>query len=445
MSKKFSNHRKLFSSGWRILKHAWKINKLHLSLMTISVLLTSLLPFLSAWVFNELINTVISISNNTGGSDELTKILIFFIAVRVILSIGYNLVSYSENRLRFSLEKEFNKLINVKLTSLDIELLEDPKFINLKSKATDSYTWRPQTFLSNLLYGIQNIIQILASFVIIFSLSPFWLSIIIISFIPNLLMNFKFSNRQWSIWDTDTETRRKYGYFSWLLGFKNALMEIRLFKAEHFFVGKLMKLISTYIKRNEKLENKRFVYTTITGIFPSLASFSLLINVALQAARNAINIGMLSFYYSTLNEFSMAMDNLVRNMSKAYEHSIFMNDVFNFLDYKNTFYFKNKGIKIKFLEPPLIEFDNISFKYPESDNFIFKNFNLRIKAKESIALIGENGAGKSTLVKLLVRFYKPTKGKILINGSDLNHINPDYWFDKMSILSQEFVHYQFTI
>ncbi|MEG1895661.1 MAG: ABC transporter ATP-binding protein [Oscillospiraceae bacterium] len=65
-----------------------------------------------------------------------------------------------------------------------------------------------------------------------------------------------------------------------------------------------------------------------------------------------------------------------------------------------------------------IEFCDVSFKYPDSDNYVLEHFNLKIKAGTSVAIVGQTGAGKSTLVNLICRFFEPTEGKILIDGVD---------------------------
>ncbi len=65
-----------------------------------------------------------------------------------------------------------------------------------------------------------------------------------------------------------------------------------------------------------------------------------------------------------------------------------------------------------------IEFKNVSFKYPGSNTYVLENFNLIIPKNTSCALVGETGAGKTTIVSLLCRFYEPTSGEILIDGTD---------------------------
>jgi ATP-binding cassette subfamily B protein len=65
-----------------------------------------------------------------------------------------------------------------------------------------------------------------------------------------------------------------------------------------------------------------------------------------------------------------------------------------------------------------IEFDDVSFRYPDGDEYVLEHFNLKIPFGSNIAIVGETGAGKSTLVNLVCRFFEPTSGRVLIDGKD---------------------------
>ena len=89
-----------------------------------------------------------------------------------------------------------------------------------------------------------------------------------------------------------------------------------------------------------------------------------------------------------------------------------------------------------------IEFVNVSFKYPGSDEYALKNVSLKLSAGSVTAIVGENGAGKTTLVKLLARMYQPTEGRILVNGVDLATINPIDWRNRLAGAFQDFYRFE---
>jgi len=94
--------------------------------------------------------------------------------------------------------------------------------------------------------------------------------------------------------------------------------------------------------------------------------------------------------------------------------------------------------------PAIIEFKNVSFKYPKTERFVLKDFNVKIESGEKIALVGENGAGKTTIIKLLLRFYDVTEGEIFINGVNIKELDLDKWHQLVGALFQDFIKYQFT-
>ena len=88
-----------------------------------------------------------------------------------------------------------------------------------------------------------------------------------------------------------------------------------------------------------------------------------------------------------------------------------------------------------------IEFRGFGFRYPENDEWVLRDIDLKIRPGEKIALVGHNGAGKTTLIKLLSRLYDPTEGTILIDGIDIRDIDPLALRQKIGVIFQDFVRY----
>ena len=91
-----------------------------------------------------------------------------------------------------------------------------------------------------------------------------------------------------------------------------------------------------------------------------------------------------------------------------------------------------------------IAFEHVTFRYG-CRSVILKDFNLRIKAKETIAFVGESGSGKTTIVKMLMKFYDLEEGKITINERDINDINTRVLRDRVAYISQEAYFFSGTI
>jgi ATP-binding cassette subfamily B protein len=89
-----------------------------------------------------------------------------------------------------------------------------------------------------------------------------------------------------------------------------------------------------------------------------------------------------------------------------------------------------------------IKLESVSFKYPDTDAWVLRDVDLTIPAGATVAIVGENGAGKTTLVKLLVGFYRPSRGRILLDGLDLHAMALDQWRNRIAAGFQDFVRYE---
>lgn len=88
-----------------------------------------------------------------------------------------------------------------------------------------------------------------------------------------------------------------------------------------------------------------------------------------------------------------------------------------------------------------VRFENVSFRYPDTDTDILDGLDLELRAGEALALVGVNGAGKSTLVKLLAGVYSPTRGRITVDGIDLRELDLARWERQVATIVQDFVRF----
>ena len=106
---------------------------------------------------------------------------------------------------------------------------------------------------------------------------------------------------------------------------------------------------------------------------------------------------------------------------------------------------KNGTFKGDTKETGTIEFKNVSFKYPDADEYLLKDISFTAKKGETVAFIGSTGSGKSTLINLIPRFYDATNGEVLVDGVDVKEYDETYLHNKIGYISQKAVMFTGTV
>ena len=129
--------------------------------------------------------------------------------------------------------------------------------------------------------------------------------------------------------------------------------------------------------------------------------------------------------------------------AKLKEDTRYSNDYFNFLD-DNSFY-TQQGNRAALEDNLEIEFKNVSFHYPATDKYIFKNLNFKIHRGEKLAIVGTNGAGKTTIVKMICGLFYPTEGNIYVNGIDIKEFSQEEYQKMFGVVFQDYQIYAASV
>lgn len=132
------------------------------------------------------------------------------------------------------------------------------------------------------------------------------------------------------------------------------------------------------------------------------------------------------------------MSGLLRFFGNQQNNAPFLTNVYEFLDIPNEMHLGNKSTGKKKENQFIIEFRNVSFKYPSSDKYALKNLSLKFNIGKRLAVVGQNGSGKTTFIKLLCRLYDPTEGTIYLNGVDIREYDYREYMDLFSVVFQDF-------
>ena len=160
--------------------------------------------------------------------------------------------------------------------------------------------------------------------------------------------------------------------------------------------------------------------------------------VCLKALAGAFGLGSVTQYVAAITKVSGGMSSLVSGFGLMRNNTPFLELTFDYLDIPDNMYQGSLTVEKRRDRKYQVEFRNVSFKYPGSDNYALRSVNMKFEIGKRLAVVGMNGSGKTTFIKLLCRLYDPTEGEIVLNGIDIRKYNYREYMDIFSVVFQDF-------
>ncbi|MBE5869443.1 MAG: ABC transporter ATP-binding protein [Lachnospiraceae bacterium] len=160
--------------------------------------------------------------------------------------------------------------------------------------------------------------------------------------------------------------------------------------------------------------------------------------VCMKAYAGAFGIGAVTQYAASIVKVSEGVSGLISAAGDMRNNAIFLEVIFEYMDIPNSMYQGSLTVEKRRDREYEVEFKNVSFRYPGSENFVLKHVNMKFKIGSKLAVVGMNGSGKTTFIKLLCRLYDPTEGEILLNGIDIRKYNYLDYMNIFSVVFQDF-------
>jgi ATP-binding cassette subfamily B protein len=196
------------------------------------------------------------------------------------------------------------------------------------------------------------------------------------------------------------------------------------------------KLSSSYLDSRVKAQRLVSIYFPFVLLLSDISSALVMGFGSHLVIDRQLQIGALLAFLLLVNLFFSPIQQLSQTFDQYQQAAASLNKIKELMDEEvivdqdhysiETFDFKGN-----------ITLRNVSFKYPGFDSKVLDNVNIKIKAGETLAIVGQTGAGKSTIVKLLARFYDPDSGDIEVDGNNLREIEPTFYKNHIGYVPQE--------
>lgn len=428
-------------------------------------ILAALFPYIELYISAYMINLIIA-----KNYDKIPFFIIALILSNVLIGL---LIDFLENINKYKanyVQREMIALINKKAMEIDYDIMEDPQVLQKISNAeyTMEHTGGYYAFIMYYRQLLESIFKVITSVSLVVSLCfsspasnshvlnisasmPLSLGVIIVLTVLNLKFNkyvaIKSKHHSTDLFKKKIIVERKFNYYTDQI-FLNYSMgkDIRifnLFELIHNNYNKHMHEAKEFYDMfyYEKVKNKE----TLNLLSNSIYMYISYIIVILKVLAGSITIGELTKYIGAISIFNTEIIRIISINQYITLQTEFVKVFNEFINLKNK---KQTGsLSIEKSEDNVydIEFNDVSFKYPSTEDYALKNVSCKLTVKNKIAVVGKNGAGKTTFIKLLLRLYDPTEGYITLNGTDIRQYDYAEYLSIFSVVFQDFNLFAFPV
>jgi ATP-binding cassette, subfamily B, bacterial len=447
-SEKWRRLRQSFTHTPQAVRFVWRTNRgatMGLGLLTVG---GALLPATQAWVGKLIVDGVVASIQSAQDAEQVRKVFIYLVLelVLFLLSAAFNhgrrLI---QQLIQLQLANRIRGEIIGKALTLDLAYFEDSDFYDRLQNARREGGYKPVELINDTFLIIQNMLTLISFALLMLRFSPWLVIILLVTSIPAFIAETRYSERGFRLLTRRAPETRQVNYLSRLLTEDTAAKEIKLFNLGGTLLKRYTTLFDKFFEEDKSLALRRASAGFSLGLVATLGFYGSYAWIVWHTVHGQISLGDMTLYLAIFRQGQSTFQSILSAIGNIYENNLFMANFFEFLCLQPRMTFAGQRRKLPVLLRGGIEFRELGFRYPQSDEWALRGVNLIIRPGEKIALVGHNGAGKTTLIKLLSRLYDPTEGSILIDGIDIRDLDPLELQQRIGVIFQDFVRYHLPV
>ena len=432
-----------FANAIRVFRLVWTTSPGLTGLMLCLTVLSAFAPAATAFLLGAVLTAVDdAVRTGVGNFDQVALLVVIqgsIVLIAFLLRAGRGAVTSILGDL-FS--NRTNLMILEKSEELDISYFENSAFYDRLENAQREAREGPMQIVSESFGVVQQAISLITLTAVLFAISWWIVLVVIVTTAPALIVEIKYGRERFRLQTWRSPEVRRLGYFRWLITNDDYIKELRIFDLGRHLIGVYRRTFEKFFRENRSLTLRSARATALLQALGAVSSAGVFTFVAFQVVQGILRIGALGTYYVAYQQTVDASNQLLQGVTRIYERGLFVNNFFEFLEFKPLIEPKSGGHPIPRPISRGIEFRDVHFTYPGTDRPVLRGLSFTIEPGTTVAVVGANGAGKTTLVKLLSRFYEPNSGEILVDGVNLHHYDTHDLRTQIGVIFQDYGRYQ---
>lgn len=364
--------------------------------------------------------------------------LIVYVAIVLAIKLLYTLLeeywTYNKQKAVFEPQtiSSIQKELYIIASKVDLKYYDTPEYYDNYLKAMTGAGEMAIDVLESIAQFVSATFMMIANIFIVLKISPVFAVFFIVP-IASIFFNNKENKINYAFSVSTKNVNKSDQYVQKVFSQRNFAKDLRMTQIWRVMFLRQKKAFEEY---KSKLKSKSKKILIIELAKNSIEQ----INIAVSLIYSICNtpklwsIGDCLVILNSIGAISQSLSSFAGSISSFHNKSLYIED---YLSFKELVPSQNSvglnGLKATKGE---IQFINVYFRYPNTEEYVLENVNLTISTNEKITLVGSNGAGKTTLIKLLLRLYEPTSGEILLNGVPITRYSIDTYRALFSVVLQ---------
>ncbi|GAB3933759.1 ABC transporter ATP-binding protein [Kribbella albertanoniae] len=321
--------------------------------------------------------------------------------------------------------------------------LEDPVFRDRMRLAEQHSQSGPVTILDALIGGLQSILTLAGFTVTLIAISPWMAIVVLVASVPGLYAEWQLSRRRAALMTGLSPTERRQYFYSELMTGLEAAKEIRLLGLGRLLRRRMLSELRTTNAAKRRIDRRDLLVQGVLAALGAVIAGAGLIWAIMAAGAGRISLGDVAVFVAAVGGVQVALSALIARFGMAHNALLMFEHYQAVTEEPAELVVAGEPIAAPELRHG-IEFRDVWFRYSDEHAWALQGVDLFVPFGRSTALVGHNGAGKSTMVKLLCRFYDPTRGAILWDGVDLRELDVTELRRRIGAVFQDFMCYELS-
>ena len=426
----------------------WSTDKSLSIALAALTLVAGVLPAGIAYVGAQIVDAVIhaaQVHRQTGQTlyADVFRYVALEAALVAAVSLTQRGISLAQSLLRAQLGQRVNVMILEKALTLDLTQFEDSEFYDKLTRARREASSRPLSLVMRTFGLLQNAVSLISFGGLLIRFSPWAVVLLVLAGLPAFLAEAKFSGEAFRLFRWRAPESRMQIYLEAVLAREDYAKEVKLFELGPRLLDRYRDIFTRLYKEDRDLTLRRDIWGFGLGLLGIGALYGGYGWIAAATVLGAMTVGQMTMYLMLFRQGQASVSAALSAVSGLYEDNLYLSNLFEYLEQPVG---RSVGSRLRGPDPgDGIRFEDVEFVYPGAASPALTSVNLHVRPGQSLALVGQNGSGKTTLIKLLTRLYQPTRGRILLDGLDLQEWDETALRQRIGVIFQDFARYQMLV